>query len=175
MHSEIRVLIFYRFSDSEYVMMFTTCSQNHINLVVVNNVPLFFNVRDGPYMPTLRLLHQCKHLSTLSWSFPNLPSYVMFRFMKIGWTYIAFWWWLGVSYVLCSQMPCLLNENKRFLSYASFFIHQEVCSLGFRSRFPDCRCIDGGRITVKYLERLLLQIQALWRCWESIEERSSLF
>jgi PUA domain protein len=31
---------------------------NHINLVVVNNVPLFFNVRDGPYMPTLRLLHQ---------------------------------------------------------------------------------------------------------------------
>ncbi|KAJ7548714.1 hypothetical protein O6H91_07G023800 [Diphasiastrum complanatum] len=32
--------------------------QNHINLVVVNNVPLFFNIRDGPYMPTLRLLHQ---------------------------------------------------------------------------------------------------------------------
>ncbi|KAL3698883.1 hypothetical protein R1sor_012959 [Riccia sorocarpa] len=32
--------------------------QNHVNLVVVNNVPLFFNVRDGPYMPTLRLLHQ---------------------------------------------------------------------------------------------------------------------
>ncbi|KAG9134174.1 hypothetical protein Leryth_019861 [Lithospermum erythrorhizon] len=33
-------------------------SPNHLNLVVVNNVPLFFNVRDGPYMPTLRLLHQ---------------------------------------------------------------------------------------------------------------------
>ncbi|PKA52729.1 hypothetical protein AXF42_Ash001710 [Apostasia shenzhenica] len=32
--------------------------QNHLNLVVVSNVPLFFNVRDGPYMPTLRLLHQ---------------------------------------------------------------------------------------------------------------------
>ncbi|KAB5556198.1 hypothetical protein DKX38_007107 [Salix brachista] len=32
--------------------------QNHLNLVVVNNVPLFFNIRDGPYMPTLRLLHQ---------------------------------------------------------------------------------------------------------------------
>ncbi|KAL9261905.1 Malignant T-cell-amplified sequence 1-like protein [Drosera capensis] len=27
--------------------------QNHLNLVVVNNVPLFFNIRDGPYMPTL--------------------------------------------------------------------------------------------------------------------------
>ncbi|KAL5229277.1 hypothetical protein ABZP36_017542 [Zizania latifolia] len=33
-------------------------SQNHLNLVVVNNVPLFFNIRDGPYMPTLRPLHQ---------------------------------------------------------------------------------------------------------------------
>ncbi|GBG75733.1 hypothetical protein CBR_g20980 [Chara braunii] len=33
--------------------------QNHLNLVVVNHVPLFFNIRDGPYMPTLRLLHQC--------------------------------------------------------------------------------------------------------------------
>ncbi|BAT78868.1 uncharacterized protein HKW66_Vig0105030 [Vigna angularis] len=32
--------------------------QNHLNLVLVNNVPLFFSVRDGPYMPTLRLLHQ---------------------------------------------------------------------------------------------------------------------
>ncbi|XAR64447.1 hypothetical protein NMG60_11024796 [Bertholletia excelsa] len=32
---------------------------NHLNLVLVDNVPLFFNVRDGPYMPTLRLLHQC--------------------------------------------------------------------------------------------------------------------
>ncbi|KAL1534008.1 malignant T-cell-amplified sequence 1 [Salvia divinorum] len=31
---------------------------NHLNLVLVNNVPLFFNIRDGPYMPTLRLLHQ---------------------------------------------------------------------------------------------------------------------
>ncbi|CAM8914706.1 unnamed protein product [Rhodiola kirilowii] len=32
--------------------------QNHLNVVLVNSVPLFFNIRDGPYMPTLRLLHQ---------------------------------------------------------------------------------------------------------------------
>ncbi|XP_023002904.1 malignant T-cell-amplified sequence 1 homolog [Cucurbita maxima] len=38
--------------------LIVTMSQNHLNLVVVNNVPLFFNIRDGPYMPTLRLLHQ---------------------------------------------------------------------------------------------------------------------
>ncbi|KAF6159235.1 hypothetical protein GIB67_032006 [Kingdonia uniflora] len=34
--------------------------KNHLNLALVNNVPFFFNIRDGPYMPTLRLLHQCK-------------------------------------------------------------------------------------------------------------------
>ncbi|CAL5191867.1 unnamed protein product [Lathyrus oleraceus] len=40
--------------------------QNHFNLVVVNNVALFFNVHDGPYMPILRLLHQCKvHISNV--------------------------------------------------------------------------------------------------------------
>jgi len=32
--------------------------QNHLNLVVVNNEIQFFNVRDGPYYPTLRLLHK---------------------------------------------------------------------------------------------------------------------
>ncbi|KAK4795758.1 hypothetical protein SAY86_028084 [Trapa natans] len=40
-------------------LIVTKCP-NHLNLVVVNNVPLFFNIRDGPYMPTLRLLHQCE-------------------------------------------------------------------------------------------------------------------
>jgi predicted ribosome-associated RNA-binding protein Tma20 len=25
----------------------------------VNNKILFFNIRDGPYFPTLRVLHQC--------------------------------------------------------------------------------------------------------------------
>lgn len=47
-------------------------SQNHLNLVLVNNVPLFFNIRDGPYMPTLRLLHQCN-------VFPSLFS--LFKFV----------------------------------------------------------------------------------------------
>ena len=34
-------------------------SANHLNLVVVNNQVLFFNIRDGPYFPTLRILHNC--------------------------------------------------------------------------------------------------------------------
>eukprot|EP01112_Ceratiomyxa_fruticulosa_P022383 TRINITY_DN8175_c0_g1_i2.p1 TRINITY_DN8175_c0_g1~~TRINITY_DN8175_c0_g1_i2.p1 ORF type:complete len:182 (+),score=21.95 TRINITY_DN8175_c0_g1_i2:48-593(+) len=35
----------------------TKCA-DHINLIVVNKTPLFYNERDGPYYPTLRLLHQ---------------------------------------------------------------------------------------------------------------------
>ncbi len=35
-----------------------TCSEGHIQVVIVNNVPLFFQERDGPWCPTLRVLHQ---------------------------------------------------------------------------------------------------------------------
>jgi len=31
---------------------------DHVNLVVVNQMVLFFNERDGPYYPSLRLLHK---------------------------------------------------------------------------------------------------------------------
>jgi len=33
-------------------------SQEHVNFITVNNIPLFFNHYDGPYFPTLKLLHQ---------------------------------------------------------------------------------------------------------------------
>lgn len=29
--------------------------------LIVEGTPLFFKFRDGPYFPTLRLLHQCKY------------------------------------------------------------------------------------------------------------------
>lgn len=32
--------------------------KDHLNFVVVRGAPLFFRVREGPYFPTLRLLHQ---------------------------------------------------------------------------------------------------------------------
>lgn len=35
------------------------CSQDHLNLVIANNEIVFFNERDGPYYPVLRLLHKC--------------------------------------------------------------------------------------------------------------------
>merc|ERR1719198_1381191 len=32
--------------------------KDHISLVVVNGVPLFFQQRDGPWLPTIRVVHQ---------------------------------------------------------------------------------------------------------------------
>jgi len=32
--------------------------KDHINVIAVNNVPLFYNEREGPYYPTLRVLHK---------------------------------------------------------------------------------------------------------------------
>lgn len=35
-------------------------SRDHIELVVVKGELLFFKQRDGPYLPTLKLLHKCE-------------------------------------------------------------------------------------------------------------------
>jgi PUA domain protein len=35
-----------------------SCSEGHVQVVIINNVPLFFQERDGPWCPTLRVLHQ---------------------------------------------------------------------------------------------------------------------
>lgn len=34
------------------------CSQGHIQIVVMNGEPLFFTTRDGPWCPTLRMVHK---------------------------------------------------------------------------------------------------------------------
>ena len=36
-------------------------SRDHIELVVVKGELLFFKQRDGPYLPTLKLLHKCAY------------------------------------------------------------------------------------------------------------------
>merc|ERR1711991_29050 len=38
--------------------LFITKCQNRISMVVIDSVPLFFQERDGPFYPTLRLLHK---------------------------------------------------------------------------------------------------------------------
>ncbi|CEG50479.1 hypothetical protein PPTG_00042 [Plasmopara halstedii] len=35
---------------------------NHIQIVLLEGEPIFFNQRDGPFMPTLRLLHKVPHV-----------------------------------------------------------------------------------------------------------------
>ena len=36
------------------------CSTGYITFLVINNEPLFYNENDGPWFPTLRLLHKCE-------------------------------------------------------------------------------------------------------------------
>ena len=38
--------------------MCVLCSPDHVQLVILNNEPLFFAARDGPWFPTLRILHK---------------------------------------------------------------------------------------------------------------------
>ena len=38
-------------------------SRDHIELIVVKGELLFFKQRDGPYIPTLKLLHKCELLT----------------------------------------------------------------------------------------------------------------
>eukprot|EP00735_Rhodelphis_limneticus_P004077 TRINITY_DN15629_c0_g1::TRINITY_DN15629_c0_g1_i1::g.18678::m.18678 TRINITY_DN15629_c0_g1::TRINITY_DN15629_c0_g1_i1::g.18678 ORF type:complete len:183 (+),score=69.28,sp/Q6DER1/MCTS1_XENTR/57.14/2e-69,PUA/PF01472.15/2e-15 TRINITY_DN15629_c0_g1_i1:95-643(+) len=38
--------------------MFIAKCAEHVSVVVMNGEPLFYNKRDGPYFPTLRLLHK---------------------------------------------------------------------------------------------------------------------
>ena len=37
-----------------------TCSPEYVQLLVLDKTPLFFSMRDGPWFPTLRLLHQVR-------------------------------------------------------------------------------------------------------------------
>ncbi len=36
-------------------------SHEHVEILVIKNELLFFKQRDGPYIPTLRLLHKCMY------------------------------------------------------------------------------------------------------------------
>ena len=39
-------------------LCYTRHSHNHIQIVLHEGEPVFFNQRDGPFMPTLKLLHK---------------------------------------------------------------------------------------------------------------------
>lgn len=50
--------------DPTHARVAASRSANHLNLVVVNDTILFFNIRDGPYFPTLHVLHKCAQPGT---------------------------------------------------------------------------------------------------------------
>ena len=47
-------------SPTTHTHTHTHYSHEHIEILVVKNELLFFRQRDGPYLPTLRLLHKCE-------------------------------------------------------------------------------------------------------------------
>ena len=57
------LILIYSFSYSSafvvIVTLFYPFSREHIEIVALQNDLLFFKQRDGPYIPTLRLLHKC--------------------------------------------------------------------------------------------------------------------
>ena len=38
-----------------------TNSRDHLSIYALHNEPLFFQGPDGPYLPTVRLLHKCEY------------------------------------------------------------------------------------------------------------------
>ena len=46
-------------SNYHEVLITLRCSKDKMTFVIVDNEILFFRQRDGPYYPTLRLLHKC--------------------------------------------------------------------------------------------------------------------
>jgi predicted ribosome-associated RNA-binding protein Tma20 len=45
----------------DHHLMYSFRSREHISLFTLHGEPLFFQHFDGPYFPTLRLLHKCAH------------------------------------------------------------------------------------------------------------------
>ena len=51
-------------------------SHPHIQMIMSGKEALFFNIRDGPFMPSLRMLHKC-HISSKSTTF--FETFLHFR------------------------------------------------------------------------------------------------
>ncbi len=49
-------------------------SPEHVQLVIVHGQPLFFAQRDGPWFPTLRILHQYPDMMVRAAPFNSLMS-----------------------------------------------------------------------------------------------------
>ena len=47
-------------SDSPLFLKSPQNSRDHLSIYALHGEPLFFQHNDGPYLPTLRLLHKCE-------------------------------------------------------------------------------------------------------------------
>ena len=45
------------------LMKYDEFSRDHISILALHGEPLFFQHFDGPYYPTLKILHRCEYFS----------------------------------------------------------------------------------------------------------------
>ena len=53
------------------LVLLRPCSREHISIYTLHGEPLFFQHFDGPFFPTLRLLHKCTYLPLLDYPHPS--------------------------------------------------------------------------------------------------------
>lgn len=61
------------------------CSPEHVQLLVLDRTPLFFSMRDGPWFPTLRLLHQVLPADWVAACLTALGEVLVECFLLTGW------------------------------------------------------------------------------------------
>lgn len=86
-------------------------SHEHIEILTVNGELLFFRQRDGPFYPTLRLLHKCKMAFIFIRCFP-CRKYCL-RFQKIAYiTQVSLTVRLMPGTHICSPDPFILPHQQ---------------------------------------------------------------
>jgi len=64
----VRRILFRVVKESDSRLRLMSCSRDHLSIYTLHGEPLFFQHFDGPYFPTLRLLHKCKSIAGFSFS-----------------------------------------------------------------------------------------------------------
>lgn len=79
------------------------CSHEHIEILTVNGELLFFRQREGPFFPTLRLLHKCK-VCPHDWSWA-LDFFLFYCFIwRIKISVARFMWVVSVVFLMTTQV-----------------------------------------------------------------------
>jgi Pre-PUA-like domain len=130
------------------------CSHPHVSMIVINDKVTFFQIRDGPFMPTLKLLHRCMcvlllsakyHSSTLAYT--HLPSCAFFR---------------TLSLLFCPLNDAFMHTQRAPQSLLMYALPPLMCTLSHFARAPThsfptrlCSHTHSCALLSRYLTSLL--------------------